>query len=139
MPGQFLTDAQRATYGHYTEEPSPTQLAHCFHLDDADRQRLAQYRSDYNCLGFALQLGTVRYLGTFITDLTEVPHAVVRYVGTQIDVADPVACQQLYNNADIQQRHAREIREISARHRTVFLVRRPGEHVERRGRTRSDW
>jgi TnpA family transposase len=117
VPGQFLTDSQRTTYGRFTEEPSPTQLAHYFHLDDADRHRLAQYRSEYNRLGFALQLGTVRYLGTFVTDPMEVPHSVVRYVGTQIDVADPVACQHQYNNVDTQQRHAREIREIFGYHR----------------------
>ena len=116
MPGQFLTDAHRAAYGHFTEEPSPMQLARCFHLDDADLQRLARYRSNHNRLGFALQLGTVRFLGTFVTDLSEAPRTVVRYVGAQVDVADPDACLRHYNNADTQQRHARQIREVYAYH-----------------------
>ena len=111
MPGQFLTDAQRAQYGRFTDEPSPIQLAHCFHLDDADRRRLAEYRGDHNRLGFALQLGTVRFLGTFITELAEAPEAVAWYLGNQLDIADPVACLRLYASADTQQRHAREIRE----------------------------
>ena len=116
MPGQFLTDAFRAEYGHFTGEPSAAELARCFHLDDADRQRLALYRQDHNRLGFALQLGTVRFLGSFITDPAEAPRAIVRYVAGQLAVGDPQACLRRYSNADTQQRHAREIRETYGYH-----------------------
>lgn len=116
MPVDFLTDAFRADYGHFTGEPSPAELTRCFHLDDADRQRLAQYRQDHNRLGFALQLGTVRFLGTFLTDPVEAPEAVVRYIGDQLGVVDPPACARLYSKADTQQRHAREIREAYGYH-----------------------
>ncbi len=117
MPGQFLTDAQRSEYGRFNGEPPPTQLAHHFHLDDADRRWLAERRSNHNRLGCALQLGTVRFLGTFVTDLSEIPESVVRYVGDQLDIAGPVACAQLYCRADTQRRHAREIREVYGYHR----------------------
>lgn len=116
VPGQFLTDVQRAEYRRFTGEPSPTQLAHCFHLDDADRRQLSRYRGDHNRLGFALQLGTVRFLGTFITDLGEVPESAVRYVGGQLDIADGVTCLGRYDSADTQRRHAREIRVLHGYH-----------------------
>jgi hypothetical protein len=38
MPGEFLTDAQEQTYGHFYGPPSNQPMSRYFHFDDADRE-----------------------------------------------------------------------------------------------------
>lgn len=110
MPVSFLTAEQERRYGRYAGEPSTDQLARHFHLDDADHEVIGAKRWDHMRLGFAVQLGTVRFLGTFLDEPDGVPAGVVADLARQLDIADPT-CLARYAVGRARWQHAREIRE----------------------------
>ena len=109
MPVQFLTAEQRAHYGRYVGDPSTDELARYFHLDDADRAAIDAKRGDHNRLGFALQLTTARFLGTFLEDPLEVPGAVLQTLVQQLRITDLDQLSR-YRSADQRWEHTAEIR-----------------------------
>ena len=110
MPVSFLTEAQQRRYGRFDGEPSADQFARYFHLDDVDRDLIGRRRWDHMRLGFALQLGTVRFLGTFLDDPTAVPPGVVKTLGGQIGIRDAANLVH-YTKGNAPWRHSGEIRD----------------------------
>jgi Domain of unknown function (DUF4158) len=110
MPVSFLSEEQQRRYGRFNGEPSAEQLARFFYLDDADRDLIGRRRWDHMRLGFAVQLGTVRFLGTFLDDPINVPPGVIKALGRQIGVGD-AGCLARYSEGKTHWHHAGEIRE----------------------------
>ena len=111
MPVEFLTDEQVARFGRFAgQAPSQAELERFFFLDDADHALVRRHRGQHNRLGFSLQLGTVRYLGTFLPDPLEVPTEVVDFLASQLDVDDPSCVKSYAQRQATQWEHAAEIR-----------------------------
>ncbi len=114
MPVEFLSDAEAAAYARFDGSPSREELDRVFFLDDADRQLIDKRRGPPNQLGFALQLTTVRWLGTFLPDPTDVPPVVLAYVGRQLEIEDPSCVVRYLERRRTRFEHAEEIRASEA-------------------------
>lgn len=77
MPVGFLTQEQREVFGRYSEVPSREELERYFHLSDDDHKVILPLRGAHSRLGYATQLTSVRYLGTFPEDFSAVPDEVL--------------------------------------------------------------
>ena len=110
MPVEFLSDAEAAAYGRFDGSPSREELDRVFFLDDTDRELIDKRRGPPNQLGFALQLTTVRWLGTFLADPTDVPPVVLAYVGRQLEIEDPSCVVRYLERRRTRFEHAEEIR-----------------------------
>ncbi|HAM21353.1 MAG TPA: Tn3 family transposase, partial [Actinobacteria bacterium] len=110
MPVRFLTAEQERRYGRFNGVPSQEQLDRYFHLSDTDLAKITRLRSDHTRLGFALQLSTVRFLGTFLSDPTEVPSVVVVTLAQRLNIAD-AGCLDRYIEGKARWHHTTEIRQ----------------------------
>jgi hypothetical protein len=110
MPVEFLSDDQARRYGRFTVEPSLEQLERFFTPSPAERIDIERRRSETAVLGYAVQLGTVKFLGTFLANLDEVPDTVVEHVARVFEV-DPRAFKS-YPTARIRFEHTTDIRPL---------------------------
>ena len=92
MPvGGFLSE-RACRYGRYASEPTRLQLKRFFVLADRDRELIDRCRGGRLKLGVGVQLGTVRFLGTFLAeDPLDVPWAVVGFLASQLGSRVPGA------------------------------------------------
>ncbi|AQW50738.1 Tn3 family transposase [Streptomyces violaceusniger] len=112
MPVEFLTDEQAAKYAAYDGAPSRTELERFFFLDDVDRALIEPKRRAHNRLGFAVQMTTVRFLGVFLDDPSDVPAEVVDYLAEQLGVADASALKAYGERENTRLDHVRELRRV---------------------------
>ena len=110
MPVSFLSPAQRNNYAKYPADLPSDIVANLFFLDDQDIEWIANKRGDFSRLGYALQLATVRFIGAFISDLSQIPRVVIERVATQIKVSDAESCILMYIKSEQRWRHTVEIR-----------------------------
>jgi Domain of unknown function (DUF4158) len=110
MPVEFLTDDEAAAYGRYAGVPSQADLERVFFLDDEDRKLVDLRRGEHMKAGFALQLVTVRWLGTFLEDPLDVPGEVLDFVAGQLGLADPSVVKQYAERVKTKSDHQQEIR-----------------------------
>jgi hypothetical protein len=112
VPVEFLTDEQAAAYGTFGETPTRPELERFFFLDDDDRDLIALRRSDGHRLGMAVQICTVRYIGTFLgDDPLAVPWEVVDYLAKQLGIEDSSCVKRYAERRMTPYNHAQEIRE----------------------------
>jgi TnpA family transposase len=110
VPVEFLSDDQAAGFGRFAGDVPQANLEQFFYLDDADRDLISVRRGDHNRLGFAVQLGTVRFLGVFLPDSLDVPWGVVEYLAAQLQVTDPQVVKRYTQRVSTVHEHARAIR-----------------------------
>ena len=108
MAVSFLSAAQRDCYGRYPDVVTPDDLARCFHLSDDDHAQIMSCRGHHNRLGFALQLTTVRYLGTFLDDPIAVPSSVLHALSQQLAIPNLDSLQS-YRKGEQREAHVAKI------------------------------
>jgi TnpA family transposase len=108
---QFPTSAtaRPQDYGRFSRELSADELAGCFCFSDDDQRQIARRRRDVNRLGFAVQLGTVRYLGRFLENPAGAPEQVVAWTAREIGVAASTGLAG-YGEGEWRWAHQAEIR-----------------------------
>ena len=141
VPVEFLTDEEAARYGRYSGPLSRPVLEKLFYLDDEDKQLIERRHRPHLMLGFAVQLVTVRYLGTFLNDPLDVPTEVIDYVAGQLGIEDPSRVKRYTERRPTRFEHQEEIRRAygaaglrSSGGRAGRLGRRP--RLDHRGRPR---
>ena len=110
MPVDFLSPAQQENYGKYPNDLTPEFIANYFFLDDKDKEWIKSKRGKFSRLGYALQLITVRYIGTFYSDLTTIPWKIIERIAAQVHVDDISNYLSHYQQSEQRWRHATEIR-----------------------------
>lgn len=129
MPVDFLTAEQKASYGQFSGEPNEVQLARYFHLDEADLAFINNRRGDKNRFGVALQVGCVRFLGTFLSDLSLVPTNAQWVVARQLGITDVAILSNYAQRETTRREHAALIPESVSIPRVHVAVAVPAESL----------
>jgi hypothetical protein len=97
-------------YGQYNTNPTPEQLLEHFHLNPEDLNLVNTCRYTHTKLGMAVQLCTLRFLGTFLPDPTDVPAVVIVHLERQLGVEN-VNFKRYRSFEDVRLEHRKRIRE----------------------------
>ena len=111
MPVQFLTKVEHERLNRFPAEINREELNHFFLLSESERKEVLPLRRDHNRLGFAVQLGTLRYLGFFPEDLSSIADMVVEFVAQQLSLA-PALMQKYGQRGSTIRNHQRQIQAL---------------------------
>lgn len=109
MPTRHLTDDQRRSFAHYSDDPSPEHLAKYFHLDRFDLSVIKALRGAHNRLGFATVLCTARFLGSFPNSPDNIPLVVLSTLKVQLDLDTDTSLSGYFEGRTFE-RHVMAIR-----------------------------
>ena len=114
MPHEYLSDDQVGRYGQFVADPTHEELERFFFLDEEALAEAGTRRGPHNKLGWSVQWGTVRMLGTFLTDSgpVQVPEVVIRYAAEQLGVQEWTAVKQYGDRPQTPYDHAMQIRKL---------------------------
>lgn len=118
MPVQFLTKADHERLNRFPTDVSNEELNHFFLLFQQEHQEVLPLRRNHNRLGFAVQLGCLRYLGFFPDDLSSIPTQVIDYVAQQLNLP-PGLMQQYGQRSSTIRNHQRQIQALLGYHRAT--------------------
>ena len=110
MAFAFLSDTHLERYGRYSGDPTVDQLTDAFRLDPAELTHISTLRHDHTRLGYAVQLCTLRHLGTFLNDPTAVPTVVVQTLCNQLGLRDPGVLGRYIERLSTPYEHQQHIR-----------------------------
>ena len=110
MPTRHLSDEQRQRYARFAADPSPNELAQYFHLDRSDWEILDGLRGDHNRLGFALMLGSARFLGVFPGAGAEIPSSVTAFLRSELSLQEGSSLKGYFDLGGQRKRHLALIR-----------------------------
>jgi len=100
-----------AAYERFVGELSRSELEGFFLLDGTALDLIAHKRADQHKIGVGLQVGTVRFLGHFLTeDPIDVPWSAVEYVASQLEITDPSVVKRYTERQQTAYEHSWEIR-----------------------------
>ncbi|MCC0179924.1 DUF4158 domain-containing protein, partial [Waterburya agarophytonicola K14] len=108
MPGQFLSQAERERLQSFPDEITINEVITFFTLSDKDLTLVKKRSGEHNILGFALQLGTLRYLSFIPDNFLQSPSVVIEYVAQQLEVSPTV----LKDYGERDQTKTSQLREI---------------------------
>lgn len=114
MPVNILTPQQRRQYGHFAPTISPEQIAkHCYLTPTEINKVIARRPQAWQQMGYAIQLMTVRFLGTFLDQhrVMKVPKILMTFAAHQLHLDEIPDMSRYEGNIEIIHSHRDSIRE----------------------------
>ena len=97
-------------YPQFPDSLSEDELIEHFHLEQTDKQFIAQFRGDTNRHGVAVLLKSVLYLGYFPKNINEVPTEVKSFIASQLNPSEEKS-QRYSRSSSTRRNHLAQIRQ----------------------------